>query len=171
MDLELRHQDCDGSRSVFRLCQLSRLTSAPRSLISEQRHSCLRLEDEVGSCYTFGIRVLPGSPAELSLSKWVEIYQHTGVTRCHHCRWHLESCYPNECTARTRGWSFIVMATLMTEFCREPLWSLVISGDILTRTLFHRFYDALRKETCVMWFLKLQCSGESTVSTSCGFEK
>ena len=62
------------------------------------------------------------------------------------------------------------MATGMMEFCREPLWSLVISGDILTRPLSHRFYDALRKETCVWWFLKLQCSGESTFNISCGFE-
>lgn len=63
------------------------------------------------------------------------------------------------------------MATLMMEFCREPLWSLVISGDILARALFHGFCDALRKETCVMWFLELQCSGERTGSSSCGFEK
>lgn len=70
-----------------------------------------------------------------------------------------------------RGWSFIVMAIVMMKFCREPLRSLVILGDILTRAVFYRFYVVLWKEGCVMWFLMFRSSGESVFSISCGPEE
>lgn len=65
------------------------------------------------------------------------------------------------------------MAIVMMVFCGEPLRSLVISGDVLTRALFYRFLCGTEKRKPVLYyfFLKFQSSGENIFSINCGLEK